>query len=205
MWSIYNHPAVYRLGMRLSYRSEYRERYSLLAEYVGRPSHVLEVCCGDLVLHGQLARRGLLRSYRGVERSPSMVALAHRQGVRVDRLDLRAAAELPRAEIVIMQASLYQFHDLAETLLPRLWNAAERQLLVAEPVRNLSSSGNPVMRWAGQLMSRTDEGPHPFRYTEQTLLQLYERCGIPITRVGRTRHGRELIVSSCRPGIARDG
>ena len=96
-----------------------------------------------------------------------------------------------------MQASLYQFHDIATMLLPRLWSAATRVLLIAEPVRNLAQSGSGPMRRLALTLTRTTDGrTHLFRYTETTLLALYERCGIPVSRVDRTPGGREIVVSS---------
>jgi hypothetical protein len=99
---------------------------------------------------------------------------------------------------VIMQASLYQFHDLATTLLPRLWGAARRRLVVAEPMRNLAQSRSRLARAAARRLTRTPDGVHEFRYTEQTLLDLYRRCGVPVARVGRTPRGHEIVVCSLR-------
>ncbi len=196
--SIYSHPYLYRLGMRLVYRSEYRQRYAMLAEQIAAPSQVLEVCCGDLVLHTVLERRGFLRSYQGLEINPGMLALARKRNVPVKPVDVRTSHALPKAEVVIMQASLYQFHGIAESLLARLWAAAERQLIIAEPVRSLSSSPNAFVRWLGRLASRTEDEVHLFRYTEADLVALYARCGIPITRMSSTSGGRELVISSMK-------
>jgi hypothetical protein len=113
-------------------------------------------------------------------------------------VNLHTLPALPAADVVIMQASLYQFHVLAPPLLAHSWAAAARQMIVAEPVRNLSSSGHPLLRSLGQLLSRTESGTHPFRFTEPALVELYRRCGIPISSVSRTRYGREIIVSSLR-------
>lgn len=194
--SIYHFPLLYRLAMRVAYGAEYADRYALIADQFRQPAHVLEVCCGDLLLHEHLQRRGLLRSYTGLEMSSAMLARGQARGIDVRAFDVRAGGELPRAEIVVMQASLYQFHDMAEALLRRLWEAAERQLVIAEPVRNLSQSRNALLRWLAQLLSRTDDRVHTFRYTEQTLLDLYQHCQIPVSQVCRTKQGREMVVVS---------
>ena len=99
---------------------------------------------------------------------------------------------------VMLQASLYQFHDIADALLPRLWEAARRLLLIAEPVRNVSQSRFAAARWIARILTRTDDRVHTFRYTETTLLDLYRRCGIPVSRLDRTPSGREVIVCSVR-------
>ena len=142
MLSLYRFPALYGLAMRIAYRQDYGARHALIADMIGRSTNVLELCCGDLTLYRHLATRGLVRAYVGLEQSPAMLRLGTRRGVEVRPFDVRASTELPPAETVIMQASLYQFHDVAETLLPRLWATARRLLVIAEPVRNLAQSRN---------------------------------------------------------------
>ncbi|MBI2560880.1 MAG: class I SAM-dependent methyltransferase [candidate division NC10 bacterium] len=199
MLTIYQVPALYRLLMRLGYGPDYAARYALVAARIGEPDDLLEVCCGHLGLYRHLARRGLVRSYVGLEQAPAMVRLARRRGIDVRAVDVRAGGALPAAATVIMQASLYQFHDIADTLLPRLWAAARRRLVIAEPVRNLSQSRFAVVRWAARALTRTPDGRiHTFRYTEATLLDCYRRCGVPVSRVDRTPGGHEVVISSLR-------
>ena len=199
MLTVYHVPALYRLLMRVGYGPDYAARYALVADRIGKPDDVLEVCCGHLGLYRHLARRGLVRSYAGLEQAPAMLRLARRRGVDVRAFDVRAGGALPAAGTVIMQASLYQFHDIADTLLPRLWAAARRLLVIAEPVRNLSQSRFAVARWAARELTRTsDSRTHTFRYTEASLLDLYRRCAVPVSRLDRTPGGREFVVSSLR-------
>ena len=199
MLTVYQVPALYRLLMRVGYGPDYAARYALFADRIGEPDDVLEVCCGHLGLYRHLRHRGLVRSYVGLEQAPAMLRLARRRGVDVRAFDVRAGGALPAAGTVIMQASLYQFHDIADTLLPRLWAAARRRLVIAEPVRNLSQSRSRVARWAARALTRTPDGRiHTFRYTEATLLELYRRCAIPVSRVDRTPGGREIVISSLR-------
>jgi len=199
MLSLYRVPALYGLAMRIAYRRDYGARHALIADMVGRSTDVLELCCGDLELYRHLATRGLVRAYRGLEQAPAMLRLAQRRGVEVHAFDVRAGGELPRAETVIMQASLYQFHDVAESLLPHLWAAARRLLVIAEPVRNLSHSRNVLARWLARELTRTADGRvHAFRYSEGALLDLYARCRIPVSRLQRTPGGHELVVGSLK-------
>jgi len=93
----------------------------------------------------------------------------------VRAFDVRAGGALPVAGAAIMQASLYQFHDIADALLPRLWEAARRLLVVAEPVRNASRSRVRAARWIARILTRTDDRVHTFRYTAATLLDLDRR------------------------------
>ena len=198
MLTIYRFPALYRLAMRVGYGGDYGARYALIADRIGEADDVLELCCGPLGLYRHLARRALVGSYVGLEQSPAMLRLARRRGVDVRAFDVRAGGALPTAGTVIMQASLYQFHDIADTLLPRLWASAGRRLVIAEPLRNLAQSRVGAVRWLGRALTRTRDRIHTFRYTEATLLQLYRRCGVPVSRLDRTPGGHEIVVCSVR-------
>ncbi len=190
---------LYGLLMRASYGADYTARLALVAEHVGEPGEILEVCPGDLALYRHLAARGLVSRYVGLEQAPAMLRRAQRRGVDVRAFDVRAGGALSAADTVIMQGSLYQFHDVAETLLPRLWAAARRRLVLAEPVKNLTQSRLGPARWlAGALTRTTDGRAHTVRYTEAALLGLYARCGVPVSRLDRTRGGREVVISSLR-------
>src|SRR5207245_1435269 len=71
-----------------------------------------------------------------IYRFPILYRLAMRVGYGTD-YGPRHALVAP-AGAAIMQASLYQFHDIADALLPRMWEAARSLLVIAEPVRNVS-------------------------------------------------------------------
>ena len=77
--------------------------------------------------------------------------------------DVRAGGALPVAGAVMLQASLYQFHDIADALLPRLWEAARRLLVIAEPVRNVSRSRFRAARWIARPRSALRHPGEPFR------------------------------------------
>ncbi len=199
MLTIYRFPALYQLAMRIGYGRDYAARYALIADRIGRPSEVLEVCCGGLGLYRYLHDRGLLRSYVGLDLEPAMLRLAARRGANVRAFDVRDGLELPGADTVIIQASLYQFHDIADTLLSRLWAAARRLLVISEPVRNLAHSRYGLASWLARMLNRTTDGRiHTFRYSEATLLELYRRSAVPIAHVARTPAGREVVVTSLK-------
>ncbi len=109
-----------------------------------------------------------------INRFPILYRLAMRVGYGTD-YGPRHALVAP-AGAAIMQASLYQFHDIADALLPRLWEAARRLLVIAEPVRNVSRSRVRAARWIARILTRTDGRVPTFRYTAATLLDLYRRC-----------------------------
>src|SRR5207245_11676790 len=98
-----------------------------------------------------------------IYRFPILYRLAMRVGYGTD-YGPRHALVAP-AGAAIMQASLYQFHDIADALLPRLCEAARPLPVLAEPVRNVSRSRAPSALWIVRLLTRTGGRVVPFRYT----------------------------------------
>ncbi len=202
-FSLYHHPRLYEWAMRLAYGGEYAGRYAAVAAVMGQAADVLEVCCGDLVLYDRLRARGCIASYRGLDLSPAMVARGRRRGVDVRQCDVRATTEFPAATVVVMQASLYQFHDVAGDVLRRLWRAARCMLVVTEPVSNFSQSTSGLLRRLALVLSRPTDGRDcVFRYTDDTLRAVYEAAGIPLSSVSHTPTGKEMIIVSRKPGVA---
>src|SRR2546430_2165661 len=89
MLTLYRFPTLYRLAMRVGYGADAEARYPLVADLVAdptdQPGHILELCCGDLAPYRHLLRRGLARSYLGLEQSSAMLRLAPHPGRARDR------------------------------------------------------------------------------------------------------------------------
>jgi SAM-dependent methyltransferase len=139
--------------MRLLYGLNYSARMRVVAEQVPAGSSVLELCCGP----GTLYRRCLrprASSYVGLDVNPRFVRMLVARGVDARVCDLAAVAvdgpALPRADVVIMQASLYHFLPDARGILERMLAAAGDCVIVSEPVRNLSDSGIPLIGAIGR-------------------------------------------------------
>ncbi len=171
---IYSHPLLYQLVMRGLYGRHYRDRYEAIAAEIADQSDVLDVCAGDCRLYTQcLSVKGV--RYRAVDFSPVFVRAARAKGIDATLLDVRRD-ELPRADVVVMEASLYQFLPDAGGVLEKLLRAARAKLIVAEPVRNLSSSS---LGWlaglSGQLTRVSEHHPlgAPARFDEPSLEKLF--------------------------------
>ncbi|MHB8695144.1 MAG: class I SAM-dependent methyltransferase [Solirubrobacteraceae bacterium] len=139
--------------MRLLYGMHYGARMRVVAEQVPAGASVLELCCGP----GTLYRRRLrarTSSYVGLDVNQRFVRMLVARGVDARVCDLAAVAvngaALPRADVVIMQASLYHFLPDARGILERMLAAADDCVIVSEPVRNLSASGIPLVGAIGR-------------------------------------------------------
>ena len=191
---IYRHPLIYTAIMRMLHRSAFDARYRLVAAEVPEGASVTEACCGDCELYRR-SLQGKVSRYTGLEFSPAFVRAAQGHGIDCRETDLRTA-EIPEADVVIMQAALYQFHPDAAGMIRRLLQAAGRRVIIAEPVKNLSESGSGLLRAISRKLTATDGSHH--RFTTDTFLALVQTFP-EFVRSTLTPDGREMITVFDKP------
>ena len=159
--------------MRVLYGRYYAARDAAVAAHVPDGASVLELCCGPARLY-ERELRGRIGAYVALDASERFVARLRRRGVDARRADV-ATAELPVADVVVMQASLYHFIPAADAMLRRMRAAARASVIIAEPVRNLASSRlGPVARLAAGAAA-TAGGAQRGRFDAESLAALV--CG----------------------------
>jgi hypothetical protein len=167
---VYRSAAGYELVMRVLYGRHYPARLKAVAEQVPSGASVLELCPGPGALY-QRHLRERAGDYTGADVNPGFVERLRKLGADAIVLDLAAGAALPRADVVIMQASLYHFLPDAGSVIERMLGAARERVIVAEPIRNLTSSSLPVLALLGR--RGTDPGSggdgHERRFDEARL------------------------------------
>ncbi len=189
---IYSSQNVYQFVMRLLYGRNFRARYEALAEEISTGAQVVDLCAGDAYLYRHFLRKKGV-TYLGLELSPQFVAAGKAQGVSMREFDVWNE-KIPPAEIVIMQASLYQFLPNAEAVVQKMLVAARRKVIIAEPIRNLSEENS----WLGKISRaltkpRTeDEAYSGQRFNEATLRKLF-RSFAAFEREFLIPGGREMI------------
>jgi SAM-dependent methyltransferase len=175
---IYRSALGYELVMRGLYGRHYGDRLRAVADEVPDGSSVVELCCGPGTLYGRFLR-GRVRSYTGLDVNGRFVARLRQRGVDARVADLvRSTEPLPRADVVLMQASLYHFLPHAERMIDRMLAAANQRVVVSEPIRNLSSSDNPVIGMLGRRSADPGVGGAEHRFTEETLDALMARYDV---------------------------
>jgi SAM-dependent methyltransferase len=169
---IYRSAGGYELLMRALYGRNYAARMRAVAEQVPAGSSVLELCCGPGTLYLRHLR-GRTNSYIGLDVNEGFVERLRRLGVDARQLDLTNQDEpLPKAEVALMQASLYHFLPDARQILQRMLAAAGDRVIISEPVRNLASSSLPAVGLLGRRAADPGVGGHAQRFTEATLDEL---------------------------------
>lgn len=188
---IYRNPHLYRLVMLLLYRRGYRARQAALAELIAPGSSVVEACCGVGTLYSDHLRKVGVR-YVGLDLSPEFVSALERRGIDARLWDMHAETQLPGADYVVMQASLYHFLPEPQPIVDRMLAAAGREVLIAEPIRNLTTD-HPRLRRAFAALSDAGAGPEHLRFDEGSLDSLFEGYRDRILRVARIAGGREKL------------
>lgn len=188
--------------MRVLYGRYYAARDAAVAAHVPDGASVLELCCGPARLY-ERELRGRVGSYVALDASERFVARLRRRGVDARRADV-AIAELPVADVVVMQASLYHFLPYAEAMVQRMRAAARGSVIIAEPVRNLASSRLGLVARLGAGAAATAEGAQAQRFDGESLAALLRGgFGDAVTFHAAVPGGREhLYVLSGAAGHA---
>lgn len=188
---IYRSPWVYHQVMRLLHGRDFKHRYEMIAAEIPNGSSVTELCAGDAWLYLHYLKQKQV-SYLGLDFSLPFVNAAIAKGLEFRLHDL-AKDLIPVADVVIMQASLYQFPDLAEDLVRKMISAAGFKVVISEPVKNLSHSSHP---WIAGIARRITRAPGhataPHRFTPATfrgLMESFPQC----ERIFMEKGEREMI------------
>lgn len=169
---VYRSASGYELLMRVLYGRHYSDRLRAVAGQVPDGSTVLELCSGPGTLYRRHLR-GRVGGYIALDVNEGFVERLRRQGVDARRFDLAAdPAPLPRADVVLMQASLYHFLPHPERILDRMLVAAGERVIISEPIRNLASSRVPGVALIGRRAADPGVGGHAGRLDEAALDRL---------------------------------
>ncbi len=190
---IYNHRTAQHLLLRLLYGRYFSARYEAIAAEVPAGSEVVDVCAGDGYLYlNYLSAKSV--QYQALDISPRLVQWMQRHNIQARRFDVWRDA-LPAADCVIMQASLYQFLPDAASVVEKLLRAARRRVIITEPVRNLASSDNPVLRLIGRRLTQPEAGEGVYqadRFDQISLIALFQQFPA-FERWCKLPGGRELM------------
>ena len=189
---IYRTSIGYELVMLALYRWHYPGRYQAVADLIPSGADVMELCCGPGILYKRYLRHKQVQ-YLGLDMNEKFIRNLLRRGIAAERWDLRSDRPLPSAGYVIMQGSLYHFLPDAEGMLTRMLNAARKAVIIAEPIRNLTSSRWPVVARLSSKLTDPGGGTAGNRFVEKTLDGLAEQRRVLLRLAFLAPGGREKI------------
>jgi hypothetical protein len=174
--------------MRLLYRGDYDLKYQAVADLIPPGSKVVDLCAGDCVLAAKLS--GKACRYIGLELNPRFVNSACRAGVDARHFDVRTG-EIPEADIVCIQSSLYHFMPDDEMLVQRMVESARLMVIISEPIVNVSASGHSLLSRLAVRATAVNGQKYPSRHTLESLTRLMDKIEPRGELV--QRHKREAI------------
>ena len=189
---IYRSSSLYELAMLALYGRHYGSRYRAIAELVPNGSSVLDLCCGPALLYHRYLRHKSVR-YTGLDVNAEFIDRLTRRGASGQVRNLRSEEALPEADYVIMQASLYHFLPDPSPVMDRMLRAAKRQVIVSEPIRNLSSSDSRLVALVGKLLTDPGVGNYSQRFNEASLDQFFLRYRSLVQQSFLAAGGREKL------------
>jgi hypothetical protein len=89
-----------------------------------------------------------------------------RRGVKTQLWDVENNEPLPQADFLVMQGSLYHFLPDPYPIVDRMLAAAEVNVILAEPVRNVADSKNPVLARLARKLANPGTGDQPHRFNQ---------------------------------------
>jgi hypothetical protein len=189
---IYKSAPLYELAMLALYGRHYASRYRAVADLIPAGASVVDLCCGPALLFNRHLRHKNVR-YTGLDVNAGFIEKLARDGGDGRVWDLREDAPLPPADYVMMQASLYHFLPDALPVVNRMLKAARRQVIVAEPIRNLAASNSRLLATLGRLFTNPGVGEQPHRFTEESLDKLFAVYESQVDRSFLIAGGREKV------------
>lgn len=168
---LYSFPFIYTFAMRILFGKNYDIRYLSIARLIEPKNTVVDVCCGDCILHRYLKGKNV--RYLGLDISPAFVNRALKNGISARLFDLRED-EVQAADYVILQGSLYQFKNPG-MIVKKLYNASSKKLIISETIKTVSThrlSKNPLIGAAVSLLVGTENKNALFRFEETSLKKL---------------------------------
>ena len=190
--ALYKSAFLYEALMVLLYGRHYADRYRAIADLIPAESSVLDLCCGPAVLYRRYLRHKSIR-YTGLDLSRTFIQRLNRQGAHGEVWDLQQETDLPPADYVIMQASLYQFLPDPKPVIDRMLRAARSQVILAEPVRNITSSKIAPLAFLGRHFTDPGDGQSAHRFTEESLDRFFSRYASRLHKSFSIPGGREKV------------
>lgn len=178
--------------MRGLYGRHYGARYRAIAELVPDGASVLDVCCGPATLYTHHLRDQDV-TYTGLDLNEGFIARLVEAGGHGQVWNIHSGDPLPAADYVVMQASLYHFLPEPAPVLDRMLAASGKQVIVAEPVRNIATSDNRVLAAVARRFTDPGDGAQEHRFVESSLDEFFDGYRDRVARSSLIAGGREKL------------
>ena len=133
---LYKFPPIYTLAIRALYGKHYITSYKKIASLIPENSSLVDVCCGDAILYSFLKSKNI--DYLGLDANQPFINSSLKRKIRIKLGDARYD-EIPEADYIVLQRSLYQFKNPV-ALVNKLRQSARKGVIISESINNLENS-----------------------------------------------------------------
>lgn len=187
----YRNVRIYRVVMRVLYGAEYHRKYQAVADLIPSGATVVDLCAGDCRLAEKLLGCGT--RYIGLDVNRDFVNWAQRFSIDARLFDLRRE-EIPVADVICIQSSLYQFMPDEEALVRRMIQSARQLVIISEPVVNVASSTSSFLARLAVQATAVNGERFTRRHTFESLTRMLERLQPRAELVERQRRDALFII-----------
>lgn len=174
--------------MKLLYGQDYARKYTTVADLIPPGKTVVDLCCGDCVIASRVTEKG--GTYIGLDINPRFVSWAKSRGIDARIWDARNG-EIPKADIICIQSSLYHFMPHERELINRMLASAGEMIIIAEPISNMTTGGSSFFSRLARWMTKVDGQEFVSRHSKNSFEKLVDDLGVPGTV--KTEMEREIV------------
>ena len=189
---VYKSPFFYELFMMVLYGRHYFARLRSVADRIPPGASVVDLCCGPGMLYQHYLRHQGVR-YTGLDINPRFIARLNRRGIRAMVWNLHSDEPLPPADYVTMLGGLLHFLPDPGPMVDRMLAAAGKQVIICDPVRNLSTSRIGPIAWIARRSANPGLGHASRRFTEETLDAFFRRYASRVSQSFLIPGGRDKV------------
>ena len=81
---------------------------------------------------------------------------------------------MPKADIIILQGSLYQFQPNQKLIIDKLLFNAKKKVIISEPIINIANSENSFIAFIAKYTVNPGTGHRTKRFTKQSLDHFFQ-------------------------------
>lgn len=168
---VYWHPKLYAFTMKRLYGIYYDTRYTHLQKIIPDNCQLLELCMGDLLFHDKYLKEKNIK-YSCADINPVFVNNAKAKSIDSVLLDM-LNDEIPKSDHILLQGALYHSIPDQQKFIAKMFNSANKQLIISECVKNVSNSSNGLISMLGAFMSKAKAGQSKIKFTKETLKEAF--------------------------------
>lgn len=135
-------------------------------------SSVVDICCGTCQIYKYLRMKNI--HYIGIDFNSIFIKNAQKKGIDCRMINIKHE-EIPKADFIIIQGSLYQFIPDHISILEKLFYSANRALIIAEPIKNHIQSNSKAISYLSRLLNNPGDGIKDQRFTVESLKKSIEK------------------------------